>query len=97
MGTTKTASARALIDPQIKKEAEAILRTFDRGPLVTDSAAPLALVYLVEHVLDTAADPREARRLLKRPLARRQIHPDLKATADNLLERLKGRPAAPAK
>jgi DNA-damage-inducible protein J len=26
MGTTKTASARALIDPQIKKEAEAILK-----------------------------------------------------------------------
>lgn len=26
MGTTKTATARALIDPQIKKEAEAILK-----------------------------------------------------------------------
>ena len=26
MGTTKTASARALIDPNIKKEAEAILK-----------------------------------------------------------------------
>lgn len=26
MGTTKTASARALIDPQIKKEAETILK-----------------------------------------------------------------------
>ena len=26
MGTTKTASARALIDPEIKKEAEAILK-----------------------------------------------------------------------
>ena len=26
MGTSKTASARALIDPQIKKEAEAILK-----------------------------------------------------------------------
>jgi DNA-damage-inducible protein J len=26
MGTTKTASARALIDPHIKKEAEAILK-----------------------------------------------------------------------
>ena len=26
MGTTKTASARALIDPQIKREAEAILK-----------------------------------------------------------------------
>jgi DNA-damage-inducible protein J len=26
MGTTKTASARALIDPQIKKKAEAILK-----------------------------------------------------------------------
>ena len=26
MGTSKTASARALIDPQVKKEAEAILK-----------------------------------------------------------------------
>ncbi|MBW2177388.1 MAG: type II toxin-antitoxin system RelB/DinJ family antitoxin [Deltaproteobacteria bacterium] len=26
MGTTKTASARALIDPQVKKEAESILK-----------------------------------------------------------------------
>jgi DNA-damage-inducible protein J len=35
MGTTKTASARALIDPQIKKEAEAILN--DLGLSVSKS------------------------------------------------------------
>jgi len=35
MGTTKTASARALIDPQIKKEAEAILK--DLGLSVSKS------------------------------------------------------------
>ena len=35
MGTSKTASARALIDPQIKKEAEAILK--DLGLSVSKS------------------------------------------------------------
>ena len=35
MGTTKTASARALIDPQIKKAAEAILK--DLGLSVSKS------------------------------------------------------------
>ena len=35
MATTKTASARALIDPQIKKEAEAILK--DLGLSVSTS------------------------------------------------------------
>ncbi|MFC1821984.1 type II toxin-antitoxin system RelB/DinJ family antitoxin [Thermodesulfobacteriota bacterium] len=35
MGTSKTASARALIDPQIKKEAEAILN--DLGLSVSKS------------------------------------------------------------
>ena len=35
MGTTKTASARALIDPKIKKEAEAILN--DLGLSVSKS------------------------------------------------------------
>ena len=35
MGTTKTASARALIEPQIKKEAEAILK--DLGLSVSKS------------------------------------------------------------
>ena len=35
MGTTKTASARALIDPHIKKEAEAILK--DLGLSVSKS------------------------------------------------------------
>jgi hypothetical protein len=31
MGTTKTASARALIDPRIKKDAEAILKELGLG------------------------------------------------------------------
>ena len=35
MGTSKTASARALIDPKIKKEAEAILK--DLGLSVSKS------------------------------------------------------------
>jgi len=35
MGTSKTASARALVDPQIKKEAEAILK--DLGLSVSKS------------------------------------------------------------
>ena len=35
MGTTKTASARAMIDPQIKREAEAILK--ELGPSVSKS------------------------------------------------------------
>jgi addiction module RelB/DinJ family antitoxin len=35
MGTSKTASARALLDPQIKKEAEAILK--DLGLSVSKS------------------------------------------------------------
>ena len=35
MGTSKTASARALIDPQVKKEAEAILK--DLGLSVSKS------------------------------------------------------------
>jgi hypothetical protein len=57
--------------PGRRQEAERLLRQFDKLPLVTDAVAPRALLLLVEKVVDVEADPYEAKRLLRRIIARR--------------------------
>lgn len=71
-----------------KPKAAETLREFDKRPLMDSPAAPPALVYLVEHLLDTDADAKEATRLLKRARSRPRASAEVKARADDLLKEL---------
>jgi len=71
-----------------RKRAEDVLRKFSRPPLLSDSTAPEALLYLAERVLDTQADAKEVKRILSRLVARTDIAPQQRIRARVLLARL---------
>jgi len=85
-GLARLLLARVLVEQlDNRKKAAHVLREFDKLPLSADPAAPDALLYLVEKVMDTCAEASEARRILNRLVARRDIAPQQRTRAARLL------------
>jgi len=88
----KLLMARVLVeDLNDRKRAAPILEPFTRAPLVQDTIAPAALLYLAESVMDRQTDPEEIRRVLNRLLSLRHTPQPTRQRGSELLEELAGR------
>jgi poly(3-hydroxybutyrate) depolymerase len=88
-GQAKLLMARILVENlNDRRRAAPILEPFTQTPLVQDTVAPAALLYLAESVMDRQTDPEEVRRVLNRLLALRRTPPPTRKRATELLEEL---------
>lgn len=87
-GQAKLLMARVLVESlNDRRRAAPILEPFMQTPLVQDTVAPAALLYLAESVMDRQAAPEDVRRVLHRLLSLRRTLPPTRKRATELLRK----------